>query len=265
VIIVAAVAALAVLMMALVRRRAGGRPLAEPTRGTPMIMMVSTAFAVLLAFVTFASFQTYNGAKSGAREEAVAVMEMFRTAALFSPQERDELRADFICYSRAVPSQEWPAMRKGGASPVVERWIASYRSAFGALGLRSPREQIGFQELLAEARNRTDGRRERLTQATPSIPLPLWLVLLLGGSVAVTLQLSMTDRRERFAVQGTMIAGVAAVVAAGLLLVYFLDHPYQRHVGSVEPGEIRNTLVMMHAQAPGLALPCRPDGRPAAG
>src|SRR5438270_1444414 len=183
VVIVAAVAVLAVVMMAFVRRRAGGRPLAEPTRGTPMIMMVSTAFAVLLAFVTFASFQTYNGAKGGARAEAVAVLEMFRTAALFSPQDRDELRADFICYGRAVSSQEWPAMRKGGPSPIVERWIASYRSSFGNLGLGSPREQIAFQELLAEARNRTDGRQERVSQATPSVPLPLWLVLLLGGCV----------------------------------------------------------------------------------
>jgi len=265
VIIVVAAAAVALLLMAVVRRQGSGRLLAEATRGTPMIMMVSTAFAVLLAFVTFASFQTYNGAKGGARSEAVAVMEMFRTAALFPPQERDALRADFICYGRAVASQEWPAMRAGGSSPVVERWIAAYRDAFGNLGLQSPREQIALQEVLAEARNRTDGRRERLAQATSSVPLPLWVVLMLGGGVAVALQLSMADRRERFAVQGAMIAGVAAVVAAGLVLVYFLDHPYQRHTGDIAPVEMRETLVMMHAQAPGFDLPCRLDGRPSAG
>src|SRR5438874_4954186 len=136
-------------MMALVRRRAGGRPLAEPTRGTPMIMMVSTAFAVLLAFVTFASFQTYNGAKSGARSEAVAVLEMSRTAGLFPPQERDDLRATFVCYGRAAIDQEWPAMRSGRRSPVLEQWIATYRDRFGNLDLSAPRQQLGLQELLA--------------------------------------------------------------------------------------------------------------------
>jgi hypothetical protein len=84
-------AAFAVLLMAVVRRLAVGPLLAEPTRGTPMIMMVSTAFAVLLAFVTFAAFQTFNGAKSGARSEAVAVLEMFRTAALFLPTMMSDL------------------------------------------------------------------------------------------------------------------------------------------------------------------------------
>ena len=72
IVVVVSAAGLAVLLMVVVRRLAGGPLLAEPTRGTPMVMMVSTAFAVLLAFVTFAAFQTFNGAKTGARSEAVA-------------------------------------------------------------------------------------------------------------------------------------------------------------------------------------------------
>jgi len=254
--------AFAVLLMAVVRRLAVGPLLAEPACGTPVIMMVSTGFAVLLAFVTFSAFQTFNGAKSGARSEAVAVLEMFRTAALLPPQERDGLRSDFICYSRAVASWEWTEMGRGGRSALVERWIASYRDRFNQLGLRSTREQLGFQELLAEARARTDGRRERLTEATPSVPGPLWFVLVLGGCVAVGLQLSMADRRERLLVHGTMIAGVAAVVTAGLLLVYFLDHPYQQHLGRVTPTEMRQSLTMMSDLAPALHPSCQADGRP---
>jgi hypothetical protein len=250
-----------VVLLALVRRAARGPVLKEPTRGTPMIMMVSTAFAVLLAFITIAAFQTYNGAKAGARSEAVSVLEMFRTAGLFAPQERDALRADFICYGRAVATDEWATMKKGRRSALVERWIAAYRDQFNQLDLSSPRAQVALQELLTEARNRTDGRRERLTQATASVPLPLWIVLSLGGAVAVCLQLAMADRRERFIVQGTMIAAVASIVAAGLLLVHFLDHPYSQHIGSIKPAEMRQTLTMMSQQAPALRLPCDARGR----
>src|SRR5437879_6152395 len=102
VVVVAGAAAVAFLLLTAVRRAAGGPLLREPTRGTPMTMIVGTAFAVLLAFVTIAAFQTYNGAKTGARAEAVALLEMFRTTALFPAPERDALRADFICYGRAV-------------------------------------------------------------------------------------------------------------------------------------------------------------------
>jgi hypothetical protein len=72
----------------------------------------------------------------------------------------------------------------------------------------------------------------------------------------------MADRRERFIVQATMITGVASIVAAGLLLVSFLDHPYAQHVGGIKPVEMRQTLTMMRQQSPALALPCDAAGQP---
>jgi hypothetical protein len=261
-VIVAGASALSVLLLALVRRSVDGPLLVEPTRGTPMMTIVGTAFAVLLAFVTLAAFQTYNGAKRGAESEAVAVLEMSRTAALFPSAQRDELRAELVCYGRAVVRQEWPAMRRGRRSLVVDGWIARYRDLFNRFDLRSERNRLGFEELLTEARNRTDGRRERLSQVTPSVPPPLWIALILGGAVAVLLLLGMADRRERLWVHGALVAGVAAIVTAGLLLVNFLDHPYKEHTGSIEPTEMRQSLGMASAQTSGVRLPCRADGRP---
>src|SRR5690242_6539333 len=109
--IVVAAAAAAAGLMVLVRRRLREPVLREPARGTPTITLAGTAFAVLLAFITLAAFQTYHGAKDGAGSEAVAVLDLFRSAALFPPHQRDELRGDFVCYGRAVIHQEWPAMR----------------------------------------------------------------------------------------------------------------------------------------------------------
>jgi hypothetical protein len=253
---------LAVLLLTVVRRRLSAPVLNDPGRGAPMITLVGTAFAVLLAFLTVAAFGTYNGAKAGAESEAVAVLELARTAALFPPAERDELRADLVCYGRAVAEHEWPAMRDGERSVFVDQWISEYRDLFARLSLGSVREQLAFEELLTEARARTDARRERLTQATPSVPAPLWLVLGLGGLVTILFQLALADPRERLLVQSAMIAGVTVVVSAGLLLVNFLDHPYDQLTGSIEPTEMRQTLTMIDEAAPGLVPPCAADGAP---
>jgi hypothetical protein len=187
---------------------------------------------------------------------------MFRTAALFPADQRDELRSDFVCYGRAVVSHEWPAMRDGHRSPLVDRWISAYRDLFGRLALGSTREQLAFEELLTEARSRTEGRRDRLTQATPSVPLPLWIVLALGGVIAIVLQLAMADPRERLLTQGVLVGGVAAIATAGLMLVFFLDHPYGNNPGNIDPTEMRQLLAMMSQPASGLHLPCRVDGLP---
>jgi hypothetical protein len=80
--------------------------------------------------------------------------------------------------------------------------------------------------------------------------------------VAVALQLGMADPRERLRVHALMLAGLAGVVAAGLLIVYFLDHPYQPHVGGIQPTAMRQTLVSMENLEPSLDLGCSQSGRP---
>jgi hypothetical protein len=90
----------------------------------------------------------------------------------------------------------------------------------------------------------------------------LWIALIFGGCVAVAMQLSMADPRERVQVQALMVAGLASVVAAGLLIVYFLDHPYQRHAGGIQPTAMRQVLVMMRNLEPNLSPGCTQSGRP---
>jgi hypothetical protein len=187
---------------------------------------------------------------------------MDRTAAFYPPDQRDQLRADLACYGRAVVGAEWPAMRHGQSSPLVDYWIAEYRVVFGRLVLGSPREQLGFQELLNQATLRTAGRQQRLSEDSPTVPTPLWIALIFGGCVAVALQLGMADSRERIRVHGTMLAGFASVVAACLLIVYFLDHPYQPHLGGIQPTAMRQTLVMMESIEPTLRPACSETGRP---
>ena len=262
ILIVLGAAAVAALALALLRRRAGGPLLADGGRGGPKIIVTGTLFAVVLAFVILAAFQTYNGAKTAAQSEAVAVLDMARAATLFSPAQRDQLHAAFTCYGRAVVAQEWPAMENGHSSPLVERWIGEYRGVYRRLDVRPPREQLAFKELLDQGATRAAGRLQRLDKATPSVPTPLWLALVFGGCVAVALQLGLADPRERFRVEGLMVGGVASVIAAGLLIVYFLDHPYSGHTGSIEPAAMQESLLLMRGLEPNLRPGCSQTGRP---
>jgi NADH:ubiquinone oxidoreductase subunit 6 (subunit J) len=247
---------------AVVLARRTGSVLSNPTRGTPMAIVVGTSFAVLFAFLMVSAFQTYGGAKNGAASEADAVLDMSRTAALYRPSERDLLRSDLTCYGRAVINYEWPAMRQGHSSPLVDQWVAAYRAEFDRLTVRSPREQVAFQDLLTQGATRTVGRQQRLSDDTPAVPTPLWVALIFVGCVAVSLQLGMADRDERLRIQGLQVAGVAAVVATGLLIINFLDHPYATHVGGIQPHSMRHTLSVMHNLEPGLQPNCTMKGRP---
>jgi hypothetical protein len=96
-------AAVALLAFTLVRRAASGPVMLDSGRGRPMVTVTGTTFAVLLAFVILAAFQTYDGARTGAASEANSVLDMARTAALYPPAQRDQLRSDLVCYGRRPP------------------------------------------------------------------------------------------------------------------------------------------------------------------
>ena len=72
--------------------------------------VVGTGFAVLLGFVIFASFGSYQAARDYTGEEAVAVRQLATTAGYFDAENRDQLRKELACYSRAVVHDEWALM-----------------------------------------------------------------------------------------------------------------------------------------------------------
>jgi hypothetical protein len=77
---------------------------------------------------------------------------------------------------------------------------------------------------------------------------------------AVGVQLSLAGSGVR--VHAVLVAGLAALVASGLLVVYFLDHPYEPHIGGIQPGAMRRTLVMIRNIEPNLQLSCNQSGKP---
>jgi hypothetical protein len=97
------------------------------------------------------------------------------------------------------------------------------------------------------------------------VPLPLWLVLILGAVLVVVFMGFFADRSEPFLVQAMMIGAVTAVVVSGLLVIRFLDRPYENRPGSIKPTEMRQTLQLIErqeARSGGHAAPCDEHGRP---
>lgn len=261
--IVAAVAAVAVGIMYLVRRRSRvDHFFVEIERGAGIFAFLGTAFAVLLAFVVLVAFQSFNDAKTGAEEEATSVVELSRTVEFFPQAERDPIEGVLVCYGRAVIHDEWPAMKNGDRSPVVQTWVNRFQGALKQLHPESPREEAAFLQLLEQQDNRTDARRARISEANRTLPEPVWFLLGLGALITIGFAFFFADRRERFIVQGSLIAAITALVVSGLLLVWFLDHPYENRSGSIKPDEMERQLVIVELEHKSVARPCDAGGHP---
>jgi Protein of unknown function (DUF4239) len=263
--IVVAVSVAAVGLMHAVRRRMKrDHFFVEAERGAGIFAFLGTAFAVLLAFVFFEAFESFHDARTGAESEATSVLQLTRSAAFFPEAERTVLAGEMICYGRAVIEHSWPAMKRGERSEVVQDWVDRFERSLRDLDTRSPEQEAVFLRILEQEDERAVGRRERLSEATRSLPPPVWFLLGLGAVLTIGITLLFADRREEFLVQGGLMAAVAALVTSGLLLVWFLDHPYEDQSGSIQPAEMERQLEIVEEENPDVAPPCDPRGEPLA-
>src|SRR6187397_193078 len=108
------VTGVAIAAMLVVRRRApDGSFFHDGDRAAGVFGVLATGFAVLIGFVVFLAFTSYDAARAGAESEAAIVAQQVETAQFFPPAVRQELTAGLVCYARSVAGVQWDRMEAG--------------------------------------------------------------------------------------------------------------------------------------------------------
>ena len=121
--IVAAATAVAVSAMLLVRRRAPeGSYFADGDRASGVFGVLATGFSVLLGFIIFLAFKSYDQSRTGAETEALAVTQLVETAQFLPGRVGGELTGELVCYGRSVVHGEWDRMSPGTQGDAINPW-----------------------------------------------------------------------------------------------------------------------------------------------
>jgi hypothetical protein len=264
-VVVLAVTAVAITAMLLVRRRApAGSYFEDGDRAAGVFGVLATGFAVLLGFVVFLAFESFDTSRSGAESEAQLVRQQFETAQFFPARARPVLSGELVCYARSVIHQEWPRMESGNIGDSLNPWVFAMFRTLKTVVPQSVPEQTAYTKWYDQRSDREDARADRVHGAEGVIPLPLWIVLLLSAAIIFVFMLFFADSAERAVVQATMIGGVAIVITSTLLLLWFLDNPYHAGVGGLRPVAMQRGLRILDQEAAEvgqkLTLPCDEQG-----
>jgi hypothetical protein len=266
-VVIAGVAAVTIGAMLFVRRTApAGSYFEDGDRAAGVFGVLSTGFAILLGFVVFLAFQSYDTSRSGAEAEAQIVTQQFQTAQLLPAAARKPLSESLICYARTVVFEEWPQLTSGAGAGLVNPWSVSMFRTLQTIEPRKASEQAAYAKWLDQQSDRQLGRMDRTHGAEGVIPAPLWLVLFLSAGIIFGFMLLFADSAERAFVQATMMGGVAVVISSMLLLLWFLDNPYHSSAGGLRPVAMERTIEQLDLAARAIRLELAPpcDARGAA-
>ncbi len=186
--------------------------------------VVGVFYAVLLAFVVIAVWETYTNTDGAVRDEAKAVVDLQLVIHALPLDGGTEISKDLMAYAKDVPAHEWPTMAVGTASPIVSMDLRKLSTAILALEPNTRRDLALYQDALRLLTEIADNRIERLESANGSVPMILWIVLIIGG--AITLGYPAFFASSNLAAQVLMTASLAALVAMSLVLALAFDFPF---------------------------------------
>ncbi|WP_028660049.1 DUF4239 domain-containing protein [Nocardioides insulae] len=262
-----ATTAVAVAVMLLVRRRAPeGSRFSDGDRASGVFGVIATGFSVLLGFIIFLAFTSYDQARTGAESEATIVAQQLQTAQFLPSDPAEELSGELICYARSVAGAEWEALDDGTLSERINPWSVELFRTIRTVEPTTTAEQSAYDRWMDQTAEREQARVDRVHGAQGLIPTPLWITLWIVCGVIFCFMLFFADRAEQAATQALLMGSVTLVITLLMLLLVFFDHPHGDGVGRLKPTAMERTLETVDQELVvagiDVEVPCDEHGQP---
>ena len=262
ILIVVGAVCVTVAAMLLVRRRApAGSYFQDGDRAAGVFGVLATGFSVLLGFIVFLAFSSYDQSRAGAEAEALVVTQQVETAQLLPQPIAQKLTGDLVCYARSVVHAEWPRMQNGTLAEGFNPWAVAMFRTIQRYEPVSNRQQAAYGQWLSQTSAREEARRDRIHGAVGVIPASVWIVLFVIGAVIFAFMLFFADPEEGPTTQSMLMGAVTVVIVTMFLVIHALDSPFHPGVGGLRPvameraqGNIDRALAIIGRRS--VRIPC---------
>jgi Protein of unknown function (DUF4239) len=265
--VVVLTASLAIAAILFVRRGAPeGSYFSDGDRASGVFGVLATGFSVLLGFIVFLAFTSYDQSRSGAEAEALMIAQQVENAQFFPDEVAGELTGELICYGRYVVNAEWDGMRSGTLGDELNPWGVELFRTLQGVDPSTAAEQSAYDKWLEQTSSREEARLDRVHGAVGVIPTQLWIVLFFIAFVIFGYMLFFADSGERAVTQAVLMGAVVSVIVMLFLLLNALDNPFAEGVGGLDPLAMERALRIVEEEIQALgtsvSIPCGPDGAP---
>lgn len=257
VVIVAAMVAGGVLIWAVSRKSPEGS-LADRIP-TNVYAVTAGAMTLLTAFTFSAAFAQYTSAQEAVRQEASAILQMYRSTGFIAEPLQGTLRSDLLCYAALVATKEWDDLGRGVLNmqgPVQKTMIAMDNAISTPEGQKLAGNGLSIWE--SGNASLAAAREQRFAVADWDVPPLLYFVLILGSILTLASLFAFADSSKPGWGHAVLIIGPIFVAVAGLVVILFLDSPFIQTPGSVTPEPIIETVEYIQADLKSRGLDSMP-------
>jgi len=217
---------------------------------TDALAYVSGVLGIMLGLMLFFSVQVYEEVRQSARDEAVALADVFESADFFPTAPADDVRRDTICLMRSVATDSWSSAESGDLTgdENTAAWAALVRQSIAALPTSTSTQQEAQAQMMTAFQEAQNARQQRILSSVFNLPLIVWIVIDLGVFVFAALMMISLPERPRTAlvlISACLLFTMGVVGALSMFATPFT------HLGvSVKPDDIEGALLRLEDTSP---------------
>lgn len=198
------------------------------------IAVIGTLYAVIVAFVVAIVWQEYDVSQTRVGLEAAAGATVWHEAEGLPEPLAARTRAAMVEFARLMIDEEWPDMRRGGASRRAETLVVGALHDVARFRPSNLGESNVQSHLLTRLSAVHDARHQRLRDNASGLSWFEWTVLIVGGVVVIGFCYLFGLQNQR--VHRLMTAALAGIITMACVLIFELDYPFRGDLGvSPEP------------------------------
>ena len=209
------------------------------------IAVIGVLYAVLLAFIAIATWESFSKASDIIEAESAGGIYL-DTQGL--PEAKAKPIRDAVArYVSVVIEDEWPIQRAGRVPDQGWKPLRDLNSAIATIQPQNLGEAIIQAELLKTWNELYQSRSSRLSAVVGHIPGVVWWIVFFGA--AITTGYTYLFGFEHFGMHIVITATMAATLALVVVLIIALDYPFRGEI-SVTP----DPFIMTQQSWTGLSL-----------
>jgi Protein of unknown function (DUF4239) len=211
--------------------------------------MVMTVFALVLAFSAVNLYDSYRNAKVNVSAEANSLAQIARDTRVFPQSDQARVDKAIVTYIREVVEKEFPMLHDGTFDARAQPDAENVFTAMQSLTPKTETQRLFYQSAISKLNDMLAGRRNRIDEASSSLPNSLTALLLLTAAVSILITLFL--RMDAVPMEILIVSSVAIIVGAGLLTILLLEYPFSGSV-AVSPEALEHgVLGQLLARYPG--------------
>jgi hypothetical protein len=196
------------------------------------IAVIGVLYAVLLAFIAIATWETFSKASDLVEAESDYAGGIYLDTKGLPDAKGKPIRDATARYVSVVINEEWPDQRAGKIPEQGWRPLREIDSAIGMIKPENLGEAVIEAELFRAWNELYQTRSSRISAVQGHVPSVVWWIIFVGA--AITTGYTYFFGYQNFAMHIAMTATLAATLALVVVLILALDWPFRGEI-SVTP------------------------------